>query len=385
MICSIMMNVDILCFCHLRWSFVFQRPQHLLSRVARNHRVFFIEEPVFNASDNHMEIAMEDTNKVWIIVPHLKGDMEVTDIMVSQKALLDDLLVSMQIKKYMLWFYSPMALGYSEHLNPELVVYDCMDELSAFKFAPPHLVQCEQQLLKKADIVFTGGRSLYEAKKHLHNNIYPFPSSIDKIHFNIARSEVQEPIDQVSIPHPRIGYYGVLDERLDIEMLKELATLRPDFHFILIGPVVKIEPTDLPRKSNIHYLGAKQYKELPYYLAGWDIAMMPFALNESTRFISPTKTPEYLAGGKPVISTPIKDVITPYEENGMVYIAATPAIFIAAAEAILTKVGYEEWLVKVDEFLSGISWEKTWQNMEALINKAFESKRELKPKSKNYV
>ncbi|WP_240347924.1 glycosyltransferase family 1 protein [Longitalea arenae] len=381
-----MISIDIICFCHLRWNFVFQRPQHLLSRFARNRRVIFIEEPVFDATNNHMEIATHDTNNVWIAVPHLKSGMDEADIMAAQKMLLDRLLVSMQIKKYLLWYYSPLALGWSEHLDAELVIYDCMDELSAFKFAPPQLVQQEQKLLQKADLVFTGGLSLYEAKKHLHNNIYPFPSSIDKTHFNIARSELQEPADQASIPHPRIGYYGVLDERLDTIMLKELAVLRPDWHFVLVGPVVKIDPADLPRENNIHYLGSKQYKELPYYLAGWDIAMMPFALNESTRFISPTKTPEYLAGGKQVISTPIKDVITPYEENGLVYIAATPAIFIAAAEAILTKTGYDEWLVKVDAFLSGISWEKTWHQMEELISSAIESKQGLKlKKAHNYV
>jgi UDP-galactopyranose mutase len=347
--------------------------------------VFFIEEPVFNAADNQMEITMDETNKVWIVVPHIKGNKDVIDVAAVQKTLLDRLLTRMQIKKYMLWYYSPMALEWSDHLEPELIIYDCMDELSAFKFAPPQLVQREQQLLNKADVVFTGGHSLYEAKKHLHHNIYPFPSSIDKSHFSIARSPVEEPTDQASVPHPRIGFYGVLDERLDIEMLRELAALRPDWHFILIGPVVKIDQAVLPRQSNIHYLGGKQYKELPYYLAGWDIAMMPFALNESTRYISPTKTPEYLAGGKPVISTAIKDVVTPYAENGLVHIAATPAIFVAAAEAILIKAGYDEWLVKVDEFLSDISWDKTWQNMEVLINSAIENKQETKLKAHNYV
>lgn len=380
-----MINIDVICLCHLRWRFVFQRPQHLLSRFARNHRVFFIEEPVFNAADNHMEISMDDTGKVWIVVPHIKGNMDASDSMAVQRAMLDGLLRSMQIKKYMLWYYSPMALAYSDHLSPELIIYDCMDELSAFKFASPYLVQQEQKLLQKADVVFTGGQSLYEAKKHLHRNIHLFPSSIDKTHFNIARSGLQEPADQAYIPHPRIGYYGVLDERLDLDMLKVLAALRPNWQFVLVGPVVKIDAGELPRQPNIHYLGSKPYSELPCYLSGWDIAMMPFALNESTRYISPTKTPEYLAGGKRVISTPIKDVITPYEENGLVYIAATPAIFIAAAEAILTKAGYDKWLVKVDEFLSGISWDKTWQNMEVLIDSAIKNKLEEKLKAHNYV
>jgi UDP-galactopyranose mutase len=378
-------NIDVVCFCHLRWNFVFQRPQHLMSRVAGNHRVFFIEEPLFDATDNYLEITMDAAGRVWIVVPHLQRNMEAAESMAAQKVMLDALLRSKQIKKYLLWYYSPMALGFSDHLTPELIIYDCMDELSAFKFASPHLVLHEQKLLQKAAVVFTGGQSLYEAKKHLHNNIYMFPSSIDKTHFSIARTGLQQPVDQATIPHPRIGFYGVLDERLDIDMLKELAVLRPDWQFILVGPVVKIDEGDLPRQHNIHYLGSKQYNELPYYLSGWDIAMMPFALNESTRYISPTKTPEYLAGGKRVISTPIKDVITPYEENGLVHIAATPAIFIAAAEAILTKAGYDEWLVKVDEFLSNISWDKTWQNMEVLIHSAIKNKQEEQPKAHNYV
>lgn len=380
-----MVNIDIICFSHLRWDFVFQRPQHLLSRFARNSRVFFLEEPVFDATDNLLQISLDNSNMVCIVVPHIKPGMEEEEILIVQRDLLDNMLTSLHIDKYLLWYYSPMALGWTDHLDAELVIYDCMDELSAFKFAPPLLVLREQQLLLKADVVFTGGQSLYEAKKHLHNNIYLYPSSIDKTHFNKARFPLTEPVDQASIPHPRIGYYGVLDERLDIDMLKELAALRPDWQFILVGPVVKIDEAELPRQNNIHYLGSKPYKELPHYLAGWDIAMMPFALNESTRYISPTKTPEYLAGGKPVISTPIKDVITPYEENGLVHIAATPALFMAAAEAILTRTGYDEWLTNVDRFLSGISWDNTWKNMEALIEKAIAQKQEMKLKAHNYV
>ena len=349
------------------------------------HRVFLIEEPLFDDTENFMEITQVDNTRVWIIVPHLKNTTNENDVTSLQKILLDSMLESIQIKSFVLWYYSPMALCWSDHLTPILTIYDCMDELSAFKFAPPDLVKHEQTLLRKADIVFTGGHSLYEVKKHLHTNIYPFPSSIDKIHFSIARSEVTEPTDQANITHPRIGYYGVLDERIDIDLLSQLATLRPDWQFILIGPVVKIDPSILPRQNNIHYLGSKNYAELPYYLAGWDIAIMPFALNESTRFISPTKTPEYLAGGIPVVSTPIEDVVTPYGKKGLVHIAATPFAFIAAAEVILTKVGYDEWLDKVDRFLSGISWDKTWQQMEELINKAIERKRNVESKKTKYV
>jgi UDP-galactopyranose mutase len=244
----------------------------------------------------------------------------------------------------------------------------------------------EACLLNQADIVFTGGQSLYKAKKHLHHNIHPFPSSIDKSHFEVARIFKEDPEDQNSIPRPRFGFYGVIDERFNISLVEELATLRPDWHFLFIGPVTKIDRNKLPQKDNIHYLGSKNYKELPLYLAGWDVAILPFALNESTKFISPTKTPEYLAGGKPVISTSITDVVTPYGNKGLVHIADTAEEFIEEAEKIFQSKNNEEWSRKVDDFLANISWNKTWHQMSSLIDTALEKKAIINNnKSKVYV
>ena len=380
------MNYDIICFCHLRWNFVYQRPQHLMSRFAKEHRVFFFEEPIL--SDNTeatIEITKDAASNTWIVVPFLPAESNAQERIMQQKMLLNSLIASMRIAEYILWYYSPMVLCWTEHLNPQLIVYDCMDELSAFKFAPPELVTQERKLFGMADLVFTGGHSLYEAKKHLHSNIYPFPSSIDKTHFIVARTNLQEPPDQEIIPHPRLGFYGVLDERLDIALLNEMASLRPSWHFILIGPVVKIDPASLPQTNNIHYLGMKSYNELPAYLAGWDIALMPFAINESTKFISPTKTPEYLTGGKPVISTAIKDVVNPYGSEGLVHIADTAEEFILAAERELVNNNYDAWLGRVDTYLSGISWDRTWQGMETLIGIAIENKPIVHSKDRNYV
>jgi UDP-galactopyranose mutase len=245
-----------------------------------------------------------------------------------------------------------------------------MDELSAFKFAPPMLKQLEKDLLNKADLVFTGGVSLYEYKKDQHHNIYPFPSSIDYKHFGQGRTIREEPADQKDIPHPRIGFYGVVDERFDIELLDKSAELRPEWHFVILGPVVKIDEASLPRRNNIHYLGSKSYNELPAYLSGWDIAMIPFARNESTRFISPTKTPEYLAAGRPVISTSIKDVVDPYHKNELVEIADDAETFVQAAERIFKRTDKNAWLQKVDDFLANNSWDKTWGAMFKLMNMA---------------
>jgi len=365
------MKYDIICFSHLRWSFVFQRPQHLMTRLSVHHRVFFFEEPVIGSGngDPWLEVRQDPTSNVSIVVPHLPGgydEQQVTDI---QSGLLTHLLTAYGIRNYISWYYSPMALAFSDRLQPVYTVYDCMDELSAFLFAPPALKRYEQALLRKADIVFTGGRSLYLAKKQSHRNIHAFPSSIDKGHFHTARTALAEPADQLAIPHPRIGFYGVIDERMNLSLLDGVAAERPDWQLIVIGPIVKIDPATLPRRANIHYLGGKKYDQLPAYLSGWDIAMMPFAVNESTRFISPTKTPEYLAAGKPVIATPIADVINPYGELGLVAIADTPGSFVAIAGKILARGLSPVWLKKVDAFLSDQSWDKTVAEMEMLINK----------------
>jgi UDP-galactopyranose mutase len=266
-----------------------------------------------------------------------------------------------------------MAMDFAAHLQPLATVFDCMDELSAFKFAPPELLENERKLLEKADVVFTGGHSLYEAKRDRHVRVFAFPSSIDVAHFRKARHIAEEPSDQTEIPFPRFGFCGVIDERMDGELLGEMADLRPTWQFVMIGPVVKISEEDLPKRSNIYYLGGKDYKELPAYLAGWDVALMPFAMNESTRFISPTKTPEYLAAGKPVVSTPIRDVMQPYGEKDLVEIASTAQEFVSAGEIIL-QADKTEWLERVDEFLAEMSWDKTWAEMAQLISETIAEK-----------
>jgi UDP-galactopyranose mutase len=303
---------------------------------------------------------------VWVIIPQLQENKDTElSIITRQKILLTQLFNLKKIEHFIAWYYTPMALKISSHLQPKITIYDCMDELSAFKFAPPELKLLEAELLKKADVVFTGGHSLYQAKKNAHQNIYPFPSSIDKQHFSRARSINKEPVDQKNIPSPRFGFYGVIDERFDIELIAAVASQRPQWQFVLIGPVVKIDERDLPRAANIHYLGGKSYQELPGYLCGWDIALIPFAKNESTRFISPTKTPEYLAGGKPVISSSITDVVHPYFDKALVYIADNATDFIKVAEAELSRTPAQKqaWLERVDDFIAEDCWNTTVNKM----------------------
>jgi len=289
------------------------------------------------------------------------------------------LVVGHGIEDFVAWYYAPMALSFSDHLEPKAVVYDCMDELSAFKFAPPELVDYEKKLIARANVVFTGGHRLYQAKKAFHQNIFPFPSAIDKSFFYPARTRLAEAADQISIPHPRLGFFGVIDERFDIDLVKKMADLKPEWQFIFIGPIVKIEESALPGNKNIHYLGMKDYKDLPAYISGWDLCIMPFAINASTEFISPTKTPEFLAAGKRVISTPIHDVVNPYGTEGLVGIASTAEEFIEIAEHDLRQNADQLWLGKVDQYLSTISWDKTWRGMEEQIDRVL--KEETEPSS----
>jgi len=361
----------LLCFSHLRWNFVFQRPQHLMNRFAREMNVIYWEEPVDIGPKDTAFLQVreaQDASNVRVVVPHLPEGMPDDAREAALKRLLDAHIASIR-GPLIAWYYTPMMLPFSRHLDVDATVFDAMDELSKFKFAPVKLLELEQELIDRADVVFTGGSSLYEAKKDRHDNVHCFPSSVDRAHFCKARARMFDPADQEDLPRPRLGFYGVIDERFDTDLLDKVAAMRPDWSFVMVGPVVKIAPEDLPKRHNIHYLGGKAYDQLPSYLAGWDVALMPFAMNESTQFISPTKTPEYLAGGRPVVSTPIKDVVRTYGELEGVKIASTPEEFVAACEDALELSRNREsgWLAEADLMLSAASWDTTQARMSGLI------------------
>jgi UDP-galactopyranose mutase len=362
----------LICFSHLRWNFVFQRPQHLMTRFAKERRVIVWEEPNFGPPERtpRLESSVCAESGVVVLTPVLPEGSAAEDHEAMLRGLLDTVVATFE-GDVVRWYYTPMMLPFSRHIEAVCTVYDCMDELANFKFAPPELTLLERELMGLADVVFTGGYSLWEAKRDRHPNIHPFPSSVDRTHFAKARVLRGEPADQASLPWPRLGFYGVVDERMDLELLTALAEARPDWSIVILGPVVKIDPADLPKRPNLHYLGGKDYEELPRYLAGWDVALMPFAINESTRFISPTKTPEYLAGGRPVVSTPIVDVARHYGDLEAVKIAATADQFIAACDQALALSRIKgEWLKTVDATLAALSWDETFARMNLEISRA---------------
>jgi glycosyltransferase involved in cell wall biosynthesis len=360
----------LLCFSHLRWDFVFQRPQQLMSRFADDMTVVFWEEPVEIGTGSAALLKVrsaEDFPNVRIVTPHLPEGLDEERSEATLKRLLDAYSAGLK-RPIVAWYYTPMMLPFSRDLDASVTVFDAMDELSKFKFAPPKLLELEQELIDSADLMFTGGSSLYAAKKDRHDSVHLFPSSVDREHFESARKALPDPDDQAEIPRPRLGYYGVLDERFDTELLDRIAEMRPDWSFVMVGPVVKISTEDLPKRPNIQYLGSKKYEQLPAYLSGWDVALMPFAMNESTQFISPTKTPEYLAGGKPVVSTPIKDVVRHYGHLEGVAIASTAEEFVDECDRMLKLEPDGEWLAEADLLLSATSWSTTQARMKGLIH-----------------
>jgi UDP-galactopyranose mutase len=304
---------------------------------------------------------------VVVVVPHLSETLDAEAAIRAQRELIDELIRSEGIDPYVLWYYTPMALSFSDHLTPAAIIYDCMDELAAFKDAPRELANREGELMQRASLVLTGGQSLYEAKRHQHSNIYPFPSSVDAAHFLQARRGTDDPPDQASLPRPRLGFFGVIDERMDGALVDGVASSRPDWHIIMVGPIVKIERAALPCRPNIHYLGPKKYEDLPGYLAGWDVALLPFARNASTRYISPTKTPEYIAAGKPVVSTSIPDVVRPYGQQGLVRIADDVGAFVRACSAAMSEDPAKR-ITEGDAFLRQTSWDGTWSRIHRLVD-----------------
>jgi glycosyltransferase involved in cell wall biosynthesis len=357
---------DLLCFSPLRWGFVFQRAQHLMVRFARTRRVFFIEEP--HRTDGVSTATVTVHDGVHVVEPYLPRDVAAEHVTDLQRQLLAAVLSGYGVDRPAAWLYSPIALPLLEGVAVSTLVYDCTDGPES-PLAPPELRAREAALMARADVVFTGGYSLFEAKRFLHANMHPIPSSVDTAHFMRARRRGPVPLDQQRIARPRVGFAGVIDARLDLDLVRGLAERRPDWQIVMLGPVEGLDDGLLPRAANIHYLGLKSYAELPDYFAGWDVALLPYARNEATRFISPTKTPEYLAAGLPVVSTSIRDVVRPYAEEGYVQIADTVDDFVAAVSVAMTPGG-RAGVRRAQAMLDTMSWDRTYEDVRDLMEAA---------------
>ncbi|MBP9700076.1 glycosyltransferase [Candidatus Woesebacteria bacterium] len=356
----------IVVFSHLRWNSVTQRPQHLLKRLSAHHPILFVEEPIDHDAKEKGTAKIEQVEEnITLLQPRISWENMSQELV----PILEEQFLEMGISDPILWFYSPMFIDVADSLSYSKIVYDCMDELSAFLGAPQSLLSKEEKLLQLSDVVFTGGKSLYESKRQRHANVHCFPSSVDEKHFKkVFKSSTPIPADISTIKPPVVGFYGVVDERLDLDLIDQIALKRPEVSFVIIGPVVKINPASLPVRKNIHYLGKKEYAELPSYLKAFDIAMMPFALNDATRFISPTKTLEFMAAKKPIISTAIYDVVRDYRD--VVSIVSTVEAFSNAITAYLeeTESQCSNRERKQEAVIAKTSWDRTASAMRDLIS-----------------
>jgi glycosyltransferase involved in cell wall biosynthesis len=368
---------SLIVFSHLRWNFVHQRPQHVLSRLAQHFRVVFVEEPIHADGPPTLDRYSPAPN-VEVLTPrtsvHAPGYHD--DQLAVLKPLLTEHFKAEPVSECAVWFYTPMALPLLNVVSPRAVVYDCMDELSAFKGAPPELVAREAELMRLADVVFTGGPSLYESKRHRHANVLCLPSAVDANHYSPKRARADEAaMDradalQGKAPHPRLGFFGVIDERLDIALVEALADADPTWQIVMAGPVVKIDPAHLPQRPNIHWIGQQPYELLPQLVAGWDVCLLPFALNESTKFISPTKTLEYMAAEKPVVSTAVRDVSVLYGE--VVCVAQDTEQFIEQCRQELGESLFRRAarIARMQSMVGRYSWDATASTMHQSIEDA---------------
>jgi glycosyltransferase involved in cell wall biosynthesis len=366
----------IVAFSHLRWNFVWQRPQQFLSRFAEEHKVLFIEEPDFCLADGEapitdlLEVAPNITTATIRFPASSRGEAGIGDQMVSfARQAIKSVNSGGEFDLPLLWYYSPMEAKWSLGEFPaRAVVYDCMDELSLFAGAPQELVDEERKLMAAADVVFTGGYELWLSKSRQHTNVHFFGCGVEYDHFAKAQAEETEiPADLSSLPRPIIGWFGVIDERVDYDLLRAVAAMRPDWSFALVGPVVKVDPNSLPQAPNLHWLGQRDYKDLPRCCKAFDVCMMCFALNDATKYINPTKALEYLATGRPVVSTAVADVVRQYQDT--VAIARTPREFVDAVEEALESGGGEQ-VQRGIEKASASSWEATVASMREIIAEA---------------
>lgn len=367
---------DTVILSHLRWDSVTQRPHHIAMHLAQDRSILFIEEPIFPHKDEYRPYHLyRPSPNITVVQPFSTQATDDYDYAALINKFIDTTAFS---TAPIMWLYSPMFVDCLHYVDPSLVVYDNMDKLSSFKFAPATLAIKEQMLLTLADVVFTGGKSLYEDMNNKHTNAYCFPSSVDIEHFSKAVDpETIFPHDILEIPQPRVGYFGVIDERMDLKMVKETAQRLPQVSFLYIGPVVKISETDLPRLKNIHYLGPRDYQILPNYLKGIDVTFMPFAQNEATRYISPTKTLEFMAAEKGIVATPIRDVVRDYS-----HVISIVDSSKKAADALLDLLNENATekttrIARQKEILSKTSWKKTVKKMKEIMDVAMTQKTDI--------
>ncbi len=354
-------NTDLIVFSLERWGSSFSRTSQIMSRFASHRKVYFIETPVLGVSKNPLYLLRETRDDVMVIEPYLPEETSVFEQKQALIEIVNKLIDDENIKNFTIWTDTPKSIPFFRHLEPKALIYDCLQDYSVTN---PEL---EKELFNRADLVFTSGLSLYAAKRSMHPNIHHNPDCVDYRHFYQARYLNDEMEDLENIPHPRIGFAGTIDEKIDFHLIENLATLRPDWHFVLAGNIVGLDPATLPKKENIHYIPHKGYSKLPLFLAGCDCTFVPYKVNEENKFLNPSFIAESLIAARPVVATPLHDVVTVYDGQNLISLVEFPLDFINKLDyAMAMEKDSKSWLTLVDENFKGMSWNKCWVRLEAL-------------------
>jgi UDP-galactopyranose mutase len=356
------MKNDIVCFSPLKWDAGYHRPHQILSRCARQQRVFYVEAPEVHSGPVQISIRPIQGCSLWVITPKLPDTGSIAKNTDIQRMLIEQFVEVENIRDFILWIYSPSALKIASRLSPSYIVYDCLS--SQLIFDPEEKLR-EAELMHKADLVFTDGQKAFKCDLFSIQQESLFPGSIDIEHFLQARNIPLDPIDQFEIPHPRLGFFGVINQCFDTDLLIAVADRCPEWHIILLGPMVNIDPYPLLSRKNIHYLSNREYIDLPAYLAHWDVAILPDKRKNFPSPISASQIPQYLAGGCPVVSTAIPSVSRCYGASGLVWLADSVEEFINGVKhAIASTSDRSAWRKAIDSKLPNSVWEQAWEWMQ---------------------
>jgi len=361
------MKKPVIVFSNMRWNSLLQRPHHIMSRLAARRDVLFIEEPLRHHGTTQLEV-LPVSPRLSVVRPRLPLDGGIGSWPLGElEPALVRLLEARGWSTFTAWLDTPMAVRLARALGARTIVYDCVSELSALRFAPAELRERERELFQCADVVFTAGPSLHRVKRDAHQAVHCFPSSVDMSHFAGAIG-LPEAREQEEIPRPRLGYFGAIDGRLDFEILRRLAEARPEWQIILVGPVMRIDEALLPRAANLHFMGPRSYEDLPAFLAGWDVCLLPFSINATTRFLSPAQTLEYMAADRPIVSTPVTDVVEPYGD--IVYLGKGPSGFLEACDRALHDSDSNRSIRRAlaSQVLRHSSWDETVNRMDGILS-----------------
>jgi len=352
----------------IQWYEVWQRPQHFASNLSRKYKTCYISPvPVHHiVGQVHVWLSRRLkrlAQRLWVFVPLLlPGENKVGLIRALNRLLwvgyAKEAALRLGTARPVVWINFPFNPRLAKSLSPRAVVYDVMDEFVEFSIAPRKARRMEEEVLNRASFVSTGTYALYEKKTALHPHVRYIPCGVDFELFNsVVKRKPPRPQDFPKARAPVFGYFGTLNERIDAELIEEVARRRPGWLFVLIGPIQR-SYGGTRQLGNVYYLGLKPYKLLPTYLAHFDVCTMPYRITEATKSISPVKLLEYFAAGKPVITTRIPDVLRFYES--LVWVVDGADDFITKGEALLRMI--QSGHLSYDQYVE-VARQRSWEQM----------------------